>query len=823
LTEIENGIRKVISGALKKLRKLKGITLDEVRVRAAQKAAAVAEQRDWSSLTRVPEDPEFLELLDWTKTSRELWSASELLEYFRSRTEPTFFAAFSDRNSTVDQLNTRWHDAVPRIVEQANGIRQGRFDLLGWHGLKFGQPIDWHLEPTSEKRTPLIHWSKLNYLDAELAGDKKILWELNRHQYFATLGQAYWLTSNEDYAKEFAAHLESWMDANPPKLGINWASSLEVAFRSISWLWGFYFFKDSPALTSRIFIRALKHLYLNARHLETYLSTYFSPNTHLTGEALGLFYLGTLLPEFKEAKRWRETGTRILLEQLPIHVRPDGVYFEQSSYYHRYTADFYTHFLILSEANGVALPASVNDKLQSLLNHLMYITRPDGTTPLFGDDDGGRLVMLDDRPANDFRATLSTGAALFDRSDYKFMARGLAQETLWLLGNQAVEDFDRIVAEEPAQKSVAFEDGGYYVMRDDWTTEANYLLFDCGPHGQANCGHAHADALSFDLAANGRTLLVDPGTYTYTRSSEMRDWFRRSAAHNSLTIGGRSSSVSAGPFSWTSIANCKRLAWHTQDRFDYVSATHDGYSGATPRAEHTRSIFFLKHDYWMIRDYVHAQSETVADLWFHFESAANPLIDIGPEERAFISDAANPKGLDLHAFSENGRWKREDGWVSHCYSQRESARIYVFSMPVSAESNVVSFLLPWEKGKRWQVREIEVVGGRAFEVANDKWLDIVMIRTQEKAETARVSSDFEWSWTRFLRSDETSLVEAVLLGGKTFALDGRLLFSTNNRLDYVLASRAGEEFRIETNEGKLNSSFPIVSSEPFFSDSQSAV
>ena len=138
------------------------------------------------------------------------------------------------------------------------------------------------------------------------------------------------------------------MDQNPPKLGINWASSLEVAFRSISWLWALYFFKDSPALTSSLFLRALKFLYLHARHLETYLSTYFSPNTHLTGEALGLFYLGTLLPEFRAAARWRETGRRILLEQMARHVQPDGVYFEQSSYYHRYTTDFYTHFLILA-------------------------------------------------------------------------------------------------------------------------------------------------------------------------------------------------------------------------------------------------------------------------------------------------------------------------------------------------------------------------------------------------------------------------------------------------------------------------------------------
>ena len=112
----------------------------------------------------------------------------------------------------------------------------------------------------------------------------------------------------------------------------------------------------------------------------------------MTGEALGLFYLGTLLPEFKESSRWQNKGLKILLGQLPRHVQPDGVYFEQSSYYHRYTTDFYLHLRLLLAANQKPIPPELDQKLQLLLDHLMYITRPDGTTPLFGDDDGGRLI-----------------------------------------------------------------------------------------------------------------------------------------------------------------------------------------------------------------------------------------------------------------------------------------------------------------------------------------------------------------------------------------------------------------------------------------------
>ena len=311
-----------------KLEKLKNASLHELRVRAAQRVAAFSERRGWSPLVKLPTDEAFASLLTLDKAT----ITNHLLEHFRSRTEPRFFTSFQNPETTVAAFRSRFPATAQALIEKADRICAGQFDLLGFKNLSFGVPIDWQFEPLTGKRIPLLHWSKLDYLNAEVAGDKKIIWELNRHQYFMTLGQAYWWTGDERYARTFAAHLEAWMDANPPKLGINWASSLEVAFRAMSWLWAFHFFKSSPALSNDVCKRAWKFLYLSARHLESYLSTYFSPNTHLTGEALGLFFIGTLLPEFKEARRWRDLGAEILVEQLPIHVRVDGVYFEQSSY-----------------------------------------------------------------------------------------------------------------------------------------------------------------------------------------------------------------------------------------------------------------------------------------------------------------------------------------------------------------------------------------------------------------------------------------------------------------------------------------------------------
>jgi heparinase II/III-like protein len=684
-----------------KLHKLRQVGFDELRVRGSQALAAFAERQNWSSRSKLISDDVLLRLLDGG-----LKSTSDLLSHFRERTSPKFFASFTDPQATINELKRRWPDAEKEIVERADRIVAGHFDLLGFRNLSFGNPIDWHLEPIAGKRAPLVHWSRLNYLNADLFGDKKITWELNRHQYFITLGQAYWLTRDERYAKTFVEHVSSWMDQNPPKLGVNWASSLEVAFRSIAWIWALHFFKGSDALTTETFSRLCKFLYLNARHLETFLSTYFSPNTHLTGEALGLYYLGALMPEFKESARWRNNGLEILLAQLPRHVQADGVYFEQSSYYHRYTTDFYLHLRVLLSNADVAVPPALDEKLRLLLDHLMYITRPDGTTPLFGDDDGGRLLGFFNRPANDFRATLGTGAALFERADYKFVAGNATEEALWLLG--PAFSFDQIVATEPEKQSVAFPAGGYYVMRDGWTADSNYLLFDCGPHGTDNCGHAHADALSFELAVNGRTLLIDPGTYTYTGSKQMRDWFRSSAAHNTLTVDNESSSVPDGPFSWQTIAHSECSSWITEESFDYVVASHDGFTRLSEPVKHTRSILFIKNGYWVIRDFVQTAGEHQLQARFHLAPRLAPLPS-KDKTVGVLCDKDDTPVLQISAFARNIEWAKENGWVSECYGEKTEASVLSINVLAKGSEELVVFLLPGGA----TVREIE---GPAFEV-----------------------------------------------------------------------------------------------------------
>lgn len=649
-----------------------------------------------------------------------------------------------------------------QLAIRANDLAAGSFSILGFERLSFGTPIDWHLEPVSNKRTPLAHWSQIRYLDPSVAGDKKITWELNRHQCLVTLGRAYAMLDDERYAQTVVNDLTSWMDANPPSRGINWASSLEVAFRAISWIWALELIKRSPAMTPEFLRRALWFLHAHGTHVERYLSTYFSPNTHLTGEALGLFYIGSCLPELRAAVRWKQLGAKILIDQLPRQVRPDGTYFEQSTWYHRYTTDFYLHFIALADRVGLDLPDTVGATTRKLALHLAALTRPDGTFPLLGDDDGGRFLALDEAPLTDWRSTISTAAVLFADPELKTIAQQLAPETIWLLGPDAEARWAAMEPRPPSFTSIGFPDGGFFVSRTDWSPKADWLVADAGPHGALSCGHGHADALSFELAVEGRTVLVDSGTFTYTGSQATRDAFRSTRAHNTALVDGLPSSEPGGPFSWQTKAQTRRLAWHTGHAIDYLEAEHDGYTRLSNPVVHRRAFAMVKGRYTVIRDSFIGSGPHRYDVLFHFA----PGCWLREEADRFVLLAEDELLPLLRAtfLGADVRTSRAVADVSPIYGAKEETDVLVASFQASGTCQLVTILA------RKPFHSVEIVAstvaGHAMQIQDSGCLDLLGWGSWSLSDAKiRVDADFAW-----LGFDESGvLASASFVGLRTFA------------------------------------------------------
>jgi hypothetical protein len=785
------------------LRKLRGRSLEELRVRGAQALAAAGERASSRATRRAltaPLLPAVLpRILAATRAGAATGDAAAVLAHFRTRAAPVLFAAFDDPAATVAAVRRYWPDAESAIVDRADRALRGRFDVLGLRDLFYGDPVDWHLDPVAGKRAPLVHWSRVPYLDPEQVGDHKVIWEVNRHQHFVTFGQAYWLTGDARYAAGFARQLAAWMDANPPKVGINWASSLEVAFRAIAWVWALHFFRHAPELTPELYGRTLAYLDVSARHLERYLSTYFSPNTHLTGEALGLLYAGTLFPELRGAERWRAVGWSVLTRQLDVQIRADGVYFEQASYYHRYTADFYLHAVDLRERNGYEVDPRVLGKLDQLLEHLASLSRPDGRIPLVGDDDGGRLMMLTTRHPADARATLALGALRYGRADLAAAGDGASDELAWVGGPSAVEGFARLERRRPEPASRAFPAGGYFVMRDGRGAEASYALIDCGPHGTMNCGHAHADVLALELGVRGRPVLVDAGTYTYPGPE--RNAFRTGEAHNTTTLDGLSSSApGASAFTWESVAHGTLGAWASDELFDFFAGEHDGYERLAAPATVGRSVFFVKGRIWVVADRVRSAGAHTLRVHYHAAPGLVATSD-GAGSVTLAAPEVDQPGLAIVVPALGGaagtRVDVGEGWVSELYAAREpAATCTIIATTTAGDFEQLSFLLPRGAGTRGEtVREHPAARGRIFALGGGGVDGALILRGGGAgAGTGEVDTDASWAWM----SPASDPQEFVVIGGSRLLVAGEALVNYTEPVAWVAGRRVGGAWRLRS-------------------------
>jgi hypothetical protein len=624
-----------------------------------------------------------------------------LLDRFREAAAVRFFGG-AVSGETRALLASRIPGARRQAVSVAEAICQRRFDLLGYRRLFFGDPVDWHLDPVSGRRAPLVHWSRLDPLDAATVGDSKVVWELNRHQWLVGLGQAYQQTGDERYAEAVARYVREWLRANPPGLGINWTSSLEVALRLISWCWALVLFRNSRALSPDLFVEMLGAIWDHAAHVERNLSYYFSPNTHLSGEALGLFYAGVVFPEFRRAGRWRTLGARILVEESERQILPDGVYFEQSSWYQRYTVETYLHFLILAARNHVAVAPPVAERVQRMLDFLLAIRRPDGSTPQIGDADGGWLLPLADRSPDDFQGLFSTAAAVFGRPDYAWAAPGPAPEPVWLLGPAGLHAFEALRQAPPATTpSRLFAEGGYAVMRSGWDARAHHLILDAGPLGGGiSDAHGHADLLSVQVSVFGAPYLVDPGTYCYIAEPEWRAFFRGTTAHSTVVVDRTGQAAPAGPFRWDSRPRARVRRWVSTEAFDFVDAEHDAYRRLPDPVLHRRRVLFVKPRYWVVVDDLEGAAEHQLDLRFQFGPMPVSVDSAlwararGPEGRGllirpFASVPLKPEVIE-------GEIAPIQGWTSSNYGRRQPAPVLTYSTVTRLPLRIVTLLLPVE-------------------------------------------------------------------------------------------------------------------------------
>ncbi len=735
---------------------------------------------------------------------QQIWSGAsgtfpppDFAEQFARRASPRFFFLPGERDVIASALRSRAPEYVAAVLAAADDACRHRFQLFAYPCVQAGSEIPWRRDLVHGTESGLEHWSRFVVPDFSRTGDPKIVWEPNRHQHFLLLGQAFAFTGEERYAEECLAQLEHWRRENPWRHGINWSSSLELAFRTWSWLWALHLLGASRALAGGRLAAWMQAFAEHARSIEQNLSTYSSPNTHLLGEGFALFVIGLMLPELRGAGAWRSAGRRILEEEMENQVRPDGSHAEQSTFYHRYATDFFLCAAILAARNNCPFSPKYRSRLEGMCEFLLHLQLPSGLHPMIGDADGGRLLAL--RPnaspvlANDQRATLSTAALYFLRGDFRAAAGRLHEESIWLLGPGAMETFASLAPESRGGSRV-FRNAGVAVQRAGQGARERMLLFDAGPQGMANCGHGHADSLQVLLHADGVEWLTDPGTYAYSSSPEWRDAFRGTRFHNTLAVDGADQAVPLDIFQWAQVPSPRLELAASTPLLDVAAGSHDGYRRLPGDVVHRRTVIFVKPDYWILSDEISGAGRHALDFCFHFP----PEAGVHATSSGWIAECAGKRLVLGCSPNIEGRTSRAEaaprqGWHSRDYGEKEPATALVCTWAGELPVRVHWLLAPAPDDPPYLA--VLPGGSLRVEFGVNGHRDLVAFRQEPAMPQQELQTDASVAFVR--RSSGGEIERFALIEGCCASLDGQPLLRVDSMLDTLNVERLGSLLKIQ--------------------------
>ncbi|WP_300797848.1 heparin-sulfate lyase HepC [uncultured Alistipes sp.] len=545
-------------------------------------------------------------------------AAEALLDYYRHRTE-VVCPDVDTAAIVITPGEQRWADeALEHRFFVHTGYQPSYF---------YGDDIDWQYWPVR---------------------DNELRWQLHRMKWWVPMGKAYRLSHDERYAAEWCAEYLDWMRKNPlteydERKACNWTEAenvyfawrpLEVSDRLEFQIHQFIYFLPSEHFTADFLLHFLENYHRHAEHITRHFS---ASGNHLLFQAQRLIFAGVFFPEFRDAARWRATGVEILNREIGKQVYDDGMQYELDPHYHLESINIFFKALRMMDANGYRgdFPAEYLATVERMITVHMNYSFPDYTVPMFSD------AKLHDRTSvlpsyREWTEVFPANAAI----------RRLATE-----GREGAA---------PDYRSRAFRTSGFYVLRNGWEEDATVMVLKAGPQAFWHC---QPDNGTFELWCRGRNFFPDSGSFVYAGDKEVtaqRNWFRRTAVHNTLTLDDRNLDSTA--------SRC--LRWSTAGDTDLAVVENPSYEGLT----HRRAVFFVDRTFYVIVD--EAWGDAAGDVALHYH-----LVECDPAEDAASCSVAtrfdDGNNLLLRVFGAE-RMERTEGWVSRTYRQRTERPAYAF-------------------------------------------------------------------------------------------------------------------------------------------------
>ena len=479
-----------------------------------------------------------------------------------------------------------------------------------------------------------------DWLTAPFPRDEEWRIEWSKFYYGLDLAAAFRETRDTKFLRSWENLVESWIEQVP----IDLDSSDVTARRIQNWIYAWNIFESEnsfPGFSEDLDERIVTSIREQAKHLRQNLST---ERNHRTLELYALFITALALPEIDDDGWLLSFSMDELCRNLLADVRADGVHREHSTHYHMIALRSFVGARINAERYGLSFSKEYDERLERACEFAMHCHRPDGLLPAVSDSDSGSYLDV-----------LKLAATLFSRTDFLWVATK---------GREGAP---------PEQKYASFDEGGYFFQRSGWGEgltqfhKEQFLIFDCGLLGDG--GHGHYDALSVEIATGGRPVVVDPGRYTYHEGTpNWRHWFKGTAAHNTVCIDGLDQTPYRGGKPKGPVAKAHLIERLSAPNFDLICGRVESPSYDVI---HTRFIFFIADEYWVIVDQLRAKRPHNYDLRFHLPPEAMNHLSVKSEGG---NHAVIAPGMSL-VFASDCKPGLQPGWFAPKYGEKLSAPV----------------------------------------------------------------------------------------------------------------------------------------------------